>query len=149
MSKDYKGKIDTYSIVKNKSNFEKVKIKRSKDAYDVITKFYSTDIEVYESFFILLLNRSNHALGYAKISQGGVVGTIVDVKLIAKYCVDSLCSGVVLAHNHPSGNLGVSDPDVRVTKKIKDALLLLDVTVLDSLILTTEGYTSMADEGLF
>ena len=74
---------------------------------------------IYESVFILLLNRHNNTIGYAKISQGGVTGTVIDVKIIAKYIIDSLASGLILAHNHPSGNTRASSEDINITNKVK------------------------------
>lgn len=135
-----------FELKKNQTDFQKVKITSSKTAHDVIRQYYSDDIEIYESFFILLLDRANNTIGYAKISQGGIAGTVVDIKIIAKYCVDSLCSGVILAHNHPSGNLMPSDADLTITKKIILALGYLDVTVLDHLILTVDSFYSFKDE---
>ena len=96
----------------------------------------------------MLLNRANKTIGYAKISQGGVSGTVVDVKLIAKYAVESLASGVILAHNHPSGNLTPSHQDIALTRKVKEALTLLDSQLLDHVILSADGYKSFADEGI-
>ncbi len=139
-----------FTIKKNtaEQQFETVKISSSKNCYDYIKQFYGDDIEVWESFFILLLNRNANTIGYAKISQGGIAGTVVDVKIIAKYCIDSLASACVLAHNHPSGNLQPSGEDISITRKVKEALKLLDVQVLDHVILTTEGYYSFADNGI-
>ena len=136
-----------YSLKKEKSNFPQQKITRSKDAADFIRQFYSDDIEIFESSFILLLNRNNVTTGYAKISQGGIAGTVVDVKIVAKYAVDSLAHGIILAHNHPSGNLNPSQADIDITKKIAQALRLLDVKLLDHVILTANGHASLADEG--
>ena len=135
-----------YSLKKEKSNFPQQKITRSKDAADFIRQFYSDDIEIFESSFILLLNRNNVTTGYAKISQGGTAGTVVDVKIVAKYAVDSLAHGIILAHNHPSGNLNPSQADIDITKKIAQALRLLDVKLLDHVILTANGHASLADE---
>jgi len=137
-----------YTIKKNESTFENIVIKSSDDSHRFIKQFYGDDLEVYESFFILLLNRKNATTGYAKISQGGIAGTLVDVKIVAKYAVDSLASAVILAHNHPSGNLNPSGADIELTKKIKSALCLLDITVLDHIILTKDSYYSFADEGM-
>ena len=133
---------------KTPSNFEKVKIVSSKDAFKVIKQFYFDDIDIFESFFILCLNRNNQTIAYAKISQGGVTGTVVDIKLIAKYAIDCLASGVILAHNHPSGNLKPSNEDLAITKKVKEGLKILDIQVLDHLILTSQGYLSFGDEGI-
>ncbi len=133
---------------KTPSNFEKVKIVSSKDAFNVIKQFYFDDIDIFESFFILCLNRNNQTIAYAKISQGGVTGTVVDIKLIAKYAIDCLASGVILAHNHPSGNLKPSNEDLAITKKVKEGLKILDISVLDHIILTSDGYLSFGDEGI-
>ena len=137
-----------YSLKKNITEFEQIKITNSKDSADFIRKFYSDDLEIFESFFLLLLNRNNTTIGYAKISQGGITGTVVDVKIVAKYVVDSLASAVVLCHNHPSGNLKPSNADKDITDKIKKVLTLMDTTVLDHIILTADSYFSFADEGL-
>ena len=96
----YKSKTPKIRLVKDKSEFYKVKIQSSKDAYDYIKSFYDSSINIYESFFLLMTNRANNTIGYVMLSQGGTIGTVVDVKIIAKYCVDSLCNGVTLAHNH-------------------------------------------------
>ncbi len=133
---------------KTPSNFEKVKIISSNDAFKVIKQFYFDDIDIFESFFILCLNRNNQTIAYAKISQGGLAGTVVDIKLIAKYAIDCLASGVILAHNHPSGDLKPSNEDLAITKRIKEGLKILDISVLDHLILTSQGYLSFGDEGI-
>jgi DNA repair protein RadC len=141
-------KISLYELRKNQSDFAKEKITSSKQSYEFIKKFYQGDIEIYESFFLLLLNNSCQTIGYAKISQGGITGTVVDVRIIAKYVVDTLATTVILAHNHPSGNLMPSQADKNITDKIKQSLKLFDVTVLDHIILTEESYYSFADEGI-
>lgn len=114
----------------------------------IVRKFFHEDITIYESFFILLLDRQNKTIGWAKISQGGVAGTVVDPKIVAKYAVDALASGVILCHNHPSGNLKPSVADKEITEKMKKGLGFLDIHLIDHMILTESGYTSFADEGL-
>ena len=136
-----------YQLRKNQSNFPAKQITSSQASYEFIKQFYEGDIEIYESFFLLLLNRNNQTIGYAKISQGGVTGTVVDVRIIAKYVVDSLATGIILAHNHPSGNLNPSDADIKITLQVKNAMKLFDVQVLDHIILTAENYLSFADGG--
>lgn len=139
-----------YQITTKSSGFPKKKIRSSEDSYEVIKQFWHEDIEIYESFFILLLNRANMTIGWAKISQGGITGTVVDVKILLKYVVDTLASGVIIAHNHPSGNLIPSQSDIDITKKVKEALSYLDSQLLDHLIITPEnGFHSMADNGDF
>lgn len=98
-------------------------------------------------FFILLLNRAAETIGYAKISQGGITGTVVDVKIIGKYIVDSLATAVIIAHNHPSGNTKPSNHDINMSKKIKQAIDILDCNLLDSLIITKDDYYSLGDNG--
>ena len=143
----YKTNIPELKIVREPSNFKKVKITCSGDAYDYMKQFYVGDIEVFESMFVLLLNRASFITGYAKISQGGTAGTVVDIKIIAKYAVESLANGIILGHNHPSGNLTPSGNDLIITEKVKNGLKLLDIALLDHIILTEENYTSLADEG--
>jgi DNA repair protein RadC len=123
------------------TNFPNVKIRESYDAVDVIRQFYGDDIEIYESCFILLLNNANITIGYAKISQGGITGTVVDVRIIAKYAVESLATSVIIAHNHPSGNTKQSDADEQVSKKVREALKLFDIFLLDHIILTKDDYS--------
>ena len=139
--------ISLYELKKVQTNFPKEKITSSDKAYEFIKQFYNEDIEIFESSFILLLNNANQTIGYAKISQGGITGTVVDVRLIAKYAVESLCIGVILAHNHPSGNLKPSQADINITEKTKKALSLLDINLLDHLILTSDSFYSLSDNG--
>lgn len=143
----YKNTISEYSLKYTKSEIQKTKITTSESASNVIRKFYFDDINIYESFFILLLNRANNTTGFAKISQGGTAGTVVDIKIIAKYAVESLSSAVIICHNHPSGNIKPSEADINITKKIKDALLLLDIRLTDHIILSENNYYSFADNG--
>lgn len=136
-----------FELRKNQTEFQPVKILSSDAAYNLIKNFYSDDIEILESCFILLLNNASKAIGYAKISQGGITGTVVDVRIVAKYAVDSLATSVILAHNHPSGNLNPSQADISITEKVKNALALLDIKLIEHLILTVDGFYSFADEG--
>jgi DNA repair protein RadC len=138
-----------FKITKDLSlpKIEKVKITSSRDAERFARQFYYEDIEIYESFFLIFADRANNTTGYAKISQGGVAGTVVDLKIVAKLAVDYLACGVILCHNHPSGNLNPSSADLEITRKAKEGLRLLDITVLDHLILTAESYYSFADQG--
>ncbi len=136
-----------FTIKKNKTDFPKKKITSSEDAWNFIAQFYGEEIEVYESFYALYLDMNNTTIGYSKISQGGVSMTVVDTKLIAKGALDSLASNVILTHNHPSGSLRASINDINMTEKIKKTLELIDCKVLDHIIITAEGYHSMADNG--
>ena len=146
--KTYKSNSLEISLKRKKSDYKKVKISKSEDANEYARQFYHDDLTIYESFFIILLNQSNNTIGYAKISQGGVAGTVVDPKLVAKYAIESLAKSVILVHNHPSGNLKASEADKKVTNKINKVLNLFDCQVLDHIILTEREYLSFADSSL-
>jgi DNA repair protein RadC len=96
---------------------------------------------------ILFLNRANRVTGRMKISQGGVSGTVTDVRIVMKKAIETLASGLVICHNHPSGNNSPSDSDIRITQKIKEAGALMDIQLLDHLIVTGKDYYSFADNG--
>ena len=125
---------------------QKPKIAGSRDAYDIL-KADLLDIS-HEEFWIVLLNRANRVIKKSQISQGGVAGTVADPKIIFKLALEELASGIILAHNHPSGNLTANQSDLDLTKKIKDAGKLLDIQVLDHIIVAGQKYFSFADEGL-
>lgn len=147
-SKTQKGKAMEYSLSAKVCDFDKIKITSSRDAYTYIRNFYADDIHIFESVFILLMNRGNETIGFAKISQGGISGTVVDIRIIMKYAIDSLASGVIMAHNHPSGQLNASPQDISITKKLREGLTWMDISLLDSMIITDQYYTSLADEGV-
>lgn len=140
-------KAKKFDLKATDSEFTKVKITSSESAEKFIRQFYGDDLEIFESFFILLLNRASETIGYAKISQGGIVGTVVDKKILLKYVVESLATGIILAHNHPSGNTNPSQADLNITKDLKQLCNLVDSTVLDHVILTADSFYSFADNG--
>jgi DNA repair protein RadC len=125
---------------------EKPKITSSKDAYELL-KGHLQDLP-HEEFWILLLNRANRVMKKVQISQGGVAGTVADPKIIFRNALEHLSSGIIIAHNHPSGNLAASQADIDLTKKVKEGARLLEMQVLDHLILAGQKYFSFADEGL-
>ena len=125
---------------------EKERISGSRDAYSLV-RADLMDIG-HEEFWIILLNRANRVIKKMQISQGGVAGTVADPKIIFKHALDELASAIILAHNHPSGNLNASQADLDLTKKLKEAGKLLDIQVLDHLIVAGQKYFSFADEGL-
>jgi len=122
------------------------KIKGSKDVFGIFHPLLK-DLAV-EEFWILLVNRANMVLDKAKISQGGISGTVIDTRIILKKAVDKLSSALILCHNHPSGNLKPSEADIRITEKIKKSGELMDINLLDHLIIADNSYFSFADEGL-
>jgi DNA repair protein RadC len=129
---------------------QRTKVTSSEDASKAfIAAWEDGTIEHHESFRILLLNRANRALGIAVVSNGGISGTVIDVRQIFQAALKSNCSSIIAAHNHPSGNRQPSDADIQITKKISEAGKIMDIKLLDHLILTpSEGYFSFADEGL-
>ena len=145
--KTLKTNLDLLSLKKTKTDIPRVQISNAEDAANYIRNFYFDDIEIYESFFLLLLNRNKNTIGYAKISQGGVAGTVVDIKLIAKYITDSCASGIIIAHNHPSGNKKPSMDDLKVTQKVKNIMQFFDCVLFDHIILTENSYYSFANDG--
>src|ERR1035437_9536803 len=127
---------------------ERRKILNSKDTESILREIWSNGMELKEECYILLLNRASKLLGWYKVSEGGMSGTVVDPKLIFSIALKGLASSLVLAHNHPSGNLKPSAQDIDLTKRLKQAGVLLEIPVLDHLILSADGYYSFADEGM-
>ena len=120
-------------------------IKSSTDIYNMIrVKLQRLE---YEEFWVLYLSRSNRVIFEECMSKGGVSGTVIDVRLILKRAIELLSSGIILVHNHPSGNTRPSPEDDRITAKIKEAASLLDINVLDHLIITPTDYFSYNDNG--
>ena len=122
------------------------KITSSKDAYNIIFPLIS-DLQ-HEEFWVLLLNRSNKIIDKTKISQGGVTGTVIDVKIILKKAIEKLASSVILCHNHPSGNIEPSEADIGITRKLKEAAEIMDIKLLDHIIVADNSYFSFLDEGI-
>jgi DNA repair protein RadC len=102
----------------------------------------------HEEFWILYLDRGNNVVDKSKISQGGVSGTVIDVRIIMKKAIEKLVSSLILVHNHPSQNLTPSKADIDITHKTNNAAALLDIKVLDHIIVAGNNYTSFADEGI-
>jgi DNA repair protein RadC len=125
---------------------EKPKMTTSADAFQML-KGDLMDLP-HEEFWILCLNRAHRLTKKKRVSEGGVSGTMADPKIIFKLALEELASGIVLAHNHPSGNLTPSQSDRDLTKKIKEAGRLLDIQLLDHIIVAGRNYFSFADEGI-
>jgi DNA repair protein RadC len=125
---------------------EILQIKCSGDVADIFRPIMA-DLP-HEEFWILFLNRSNRVINRIKLSQGGISGTVTDVRMIMKKAVETLASGIIVCHNHPSGNLNPSESDTKITRKIKEAGELLDIQLLDHLIISGKDYYSFADNGM-
>lgn len=124
------------------------KIVSSEDAYKYLLPTYKEGTIFYKEYFkVLFLNQANQVLGYTLISEGGITDTTVDVRIILQAALLTNSVALILAHNHPSGNLKPSRQDMDITKQVKEAARLMRISVLDHLILTDAGYYSFADEG--
>lgn len=124
-------------------------IKCSQDAYKLLMDNWDLDtIQMFEEFKIILMDRSNTVIGIRTISKGGTSGTVVDAKLIFSIALKALACSIILAHNHPSGQVNPSKADEKLTTKVSEGGKLIDVAVLDHLIVTSMQYYSFADEGL-
>jgi len=127
---------------------ERPRVRTSNDAYRIFLESWDKEtIELHEECKLMLLNRANKVLGIATISKGGLSGTVTDVRSILQYALKANACGIILCHNHPSGNMEASDADLKITHKVKEAAALHEINILDHLIISTEGYYSMADVG--
>ena len=122
------------------------KVKSSRDAYDFL-KADLTDL-MHEEFYALFLNRANEIIGKEQISKGGLSGTIADGKVIFHKALEMKSSGIILAHNHPSGQLNPSHQDIKLTKSLVSFGKYIDLYILDHLIVTDQNYYSFADNGM-
>jgi DNA repair protein RadC len=130
-------------------NTQKEKINSVQTAYEFLLKSWNLGtLELQEEFKVLLLNRANNALGIYSLSKGGISGTIVDVRLLFAVALKCNASGVIICHNHPSGNTTPSEADITLTKKIKKCSELFDITLIDHLIITKSTFYSFSTEGL-
>lgn len=124
-------------------------VKTSADSAQLLRDHWNADtIELVEAFKVLYLNRANRAIGIYQVSKGGLTGTVADIRLIMAAAIRLAASAIIIAHNHPSGNLKPSRADEELTQKIKQAGAFLDIKLLDHIILTTDESFSFADEGL-
>jgi DNA repair protein RadC len=127
---------------------EKPSIKSSNNAYELLMQIYNANtIRCQEEFIVIYINNNNSVLGIQKLSKGGINATIVDTRLILATALKSLSSGIIISHNHPSGNLNPSEKDLSITKNINEGCKLVDIKLLDHIIVTPDsGYLSFADE---
>ncbi len=126
------------------------KITSSRCAADLAFNHWNkNNIELQETFKIILLNNANKVKGIYEVSNGGITGTLVDIRILFAVVLKSLTTAIILMHNHPSGTLKPSEADKSLTRKIKNAASFFDVKVLDHIILIPDGnYYSFEDEGI-
>lgn len=124
-------------------------INTSRQSFELmINDWEQNTLQMQEEVKVILLNRSNKALGIYSLAKGGITSCVVDVRIILSVALKTLATGIILVHNHPSGNLKPSQDDLKVTKKLKESCSLLDITLLDHLIITKDDYYSFADKGI-
>jgi DNA repair protein RadC len=123
-------------------------VRNSQTAVDIFRDYWSDNsINIQESFNVLFLNKQNKAIGIYNLSKSGIDATVADAELVAAMAIKTLAKGVVICHNHPSGNLNPSQADIALSKRVKEGLKLFGIELLDSLIITEKSYYSLADEG--
>lgn len=141
--------IAAFELASRKNNCyarEKVVIRNSQSAFEIMQPRLGS-LE-HEEFWIIILNRAHKVLNNVKISQGGLTGTVIDTRIILKHALDKKATALIISHNHPSGNIKPSEADIGITKKIRDAAELMDITLLDHIIIADHKYFSFADEGM-
>lgn len=125
---------------------EKEKVTSVNDLYKIFSQYLS-DLQT-EEFWAIFLNQKNHVIYKTQISKGGISGTLVDVRVIFRIAIEHFATSVVVAHNHPTGNLTPSQPDISITRRIKEAGDLLDIKLLDHLIIGENSFFSFSEQGL-
>jgi DNA repair protein RadC len=129
---------------------DRPKVKSAQDAFDLLIETWNMNrLDLAEEFKILLLDRSHKCLGISSVAIGGVSACLVDPKIVFATALKSKASSIILCHNHPSGNLSPSPQDIELTRKIASGGKLLEISILDHLIVTSNGYYSMSNEGIF
>lgn len=130
-------KILDFKVVNSKKSFELM-----------LQKWEQGRIEIQEEVKLLLLNRNNKVLGIYSLAMGGITSCVVDVRIILAVALKALAKGIILVHNHPSGNLAPSVDDKKITEQLNQSCKLIGITLVDHLIITKDDYFSFADEGL-
>jgi DNA repair protein RadC len=128
---------------------QRICINGSADAEKLLRKIWAIPLDLRECFYALFLNRANKVLGYFLVSIGGLSGTVADVRTIFQAALKANACSIILAHNHPSGNGTPSLADIQLTERMKGAGLIMEIPLLDHIILLSEGYYSMADQGYY
>lgn len=146
--KKYNDYLDKITLVREPSQIESHTITSSDVAQNFLEPFFDDVKDVQEKFVAVFLNKANKTVGVKTIGTGGRSGVMVDVAIIAKYALDTLCSGVIVCHNHPSGNLKPSKADLKITKELESALKLFKISLLDHLILVNNSHLSFSDKDL-
>ena len=125
------------------------KISSSKDAYDILMNYYPQEtIHLKEHFVVLYLNNANKVMGVYRLSEGGMTATVADIRIVLGIALKVAARGLIISHNHPSGEIQPSGADKAITKKLKEACLLMDLTLCDHIIVSGNcDYFSFCDTG--
>lgn len=141
--------VSEIQVTYHPNKMSETKLTISSDVVKIIRTIWDNRIlEMQEEVKILFVNSSNTVIGFYSLSKGGITSSLVDIRLILSVALKCLATGLILVHNHPSGNLSPSSSDLAIVKKLKAACKLLDIALLDSIIITKESYISFNDEGL-
>ncbi len=133
---------------KRSKNTHTYTLKSSSATYELLKEIYDADtLDYLESSITLYLNRANKCIGWHRLSQGGISGTVIDHRILFATALKCGASAIIISHNHPSGNLMPSTIDDKLTQRIKEAGTLLEIALLDHIIVTSDGYYSYSDEG--
>jgi len=125
---------------------EKIQITNSQETYKILAPFLA-DLQT-EEFWAVFLNQNNRVISKTRLSSGGINQSVVDIRILFKNALEHFATGIIVAHNHPSGNLKPSQEDLKITKQIAEAGKILNIQLLDHLILSQNSYLSFADENL-
>ena len=129
-------------------SFDNSVLKCSLEVYNIFIQLFDPKhLSVREECYALFLNRANRIFGSFKVSSGGITGTVIDIRLVLGIALKTLSTSIIIAHNHPSGNLKPSLADIALTDRLKQAAEVMDIKLLDHLIISPDGYRSLADEG--
>ena len=146
--KEYESYMSEITLKYKASGVVTTQIKGSNDSYQLLKQMYDEDtLEYCESSIVIYLNQANRSIGWQKLSQGGISGTVVDVRMILVTALNCGATGIIVSHNHPSGALKASEQDDTLTKKLNEACKIMDLRLLDHVIVTSKGYYSYVDEG--
>ncbi|MEO9484706.1 MAG: JAB domain-containing protein [Ekhidna sp.] len=147
MTKQFKSLVGEIQVDYHVKEKPKAKIKNSEDAVNQLKPLFKR-INYKEQAYMLLLNRANNTLGWVRLSEGGIFGTVMDIRIILQHALMAHATGIILAHNHPSGNLNPSQQDIQITRQIRKGTKLLEIGLLDHIIITSNSFYSMADNGI-
>lgn len=133
---------------KKERNFHFPRIQSSDKVAEILRGVWNEDLEYRESFYVLALNNHCDVLGYSELFRGGICSTLADTKVIFQLLLNVNATAFVIAHNHPSGSLEPSREDKGLTRKISECARLFDISLLDHVILTANGFYSFMDNGM-